>query len=345
MLRRRLRFPCSASGPVGPLILCKVAFLIGLGWVLAACADPDPDGVPRTNLITGSTGSSWYTIGAAIAERTNVQFPGYPLMGVPGAGGVSNPARVARLGDDLGITHLPFLRAAYRGTEPYREPLTSLRHVATLIENKFHLIIADRLDVDGFEEILQRRLPVRIGTGPPGSGEEFLLREIMEELGTTVEDFQGWGGRLDLLGTGQRADAWRDNHIDVIVFSINEPASVVSEMLHSRAARIWPVPQEVMERLKEDWGVVPSAFAGGTYAGHPDPVPTIALPAAIFGTEEVDDRIIYEMVRTIAEGKLYLETVHAGFQAWIPEMMVESAGVPHHPAAERYFRERGWLEP
>lgn len=325
---------------------CLLSVLvIAVSGVLAACTEPDPDAVPRTNLITGSTGSSWFTIGSAIAERTNLRFPGYPLMGVPGAGGVSNPARVARLGDDLGITHLPFLRAAYQGTEPYREPLSSLRHVATLIENKFHLLIADRLEVSGLEEILDRQLPVRVGTGPPGSGEEFLLREIMEVLGTTIEDFRAWGGRLDLLGTGQRADAWRDNHIDVIVFSINEPASVVSEMLHARSARIWPVPHAVMDRLAEDWGVVPSEFAGGTYAGHPEPIPTIALPAAIFGTEDVDDRIVYELVRTIGEGQRYLETVHAGFRAWKPEVMVQSAGVPHHPAAARYFRERGWIEP
>jgi len=313
--------------------------------VAASCAEVDPDGVPRTNLITGSTGSSWYTIGAAIAERTNLQFPGYPLMGVPGAGGVSNPARVARLGDDLGITHLPFLRAAYLGSEPYREAFPELRHVATLIENKFHLLIADRLNVEGLEEILEQRAAVRIGTGPPGSGEEFLLREIMERLGVTLEEFRGWGGRLDLLGTGQRADAWRDHHIDIIVFSINEPSSAVAEMLHARDARIWAVPGWIAESMEEDWGVVPSDFAGGTYLGHPDPVSTIALPAAIFGTEEVDDRVIYELVKMLGEGKSYLETVHAGFRVWNPETMVRNSGVPHHPAAARYFREKGWLDP
>jgi uncharacterized protein len=316
---------------------------IALAVAIAGCAEPDPNAVPRTNIITGSTGSSWYTIGAAIAERTNLQFPGYPLMGVPGAGGVSNPARVARLGDDMGITHLPFLRAAYLGSEPYHQPYPELRHVATIIQNKLHLLISDRVGVRDLEEIVNRRIAVRVGTGPPGSGEEFLFREVLEFYGASIDDLRSWGGRVDLLGTGQRADAWRDNHVDVLVFSINDPAAVVSEMLHARDARMWSVPDDVIDALVERWGVVRAEIRAGTYPGQAEPVTTIGLPAAIFATDEVDERIVYALTKTIAEGKPYLETVHGGFRSLEVSDMLVNGGVPVHPGALRYFRERGWI--
>lgn len=319
-----------------------VAFaLVGLG----ACGEVDPDAVPRTNLITGSTGSSWYTIGAAVAERTNMGFPGHPLTGVPGAGGVSNPARVARLGDDMGITHLPFLRAAYHGTEPYNEAYPELRHVATLIENKFHVLFVDRLGISSFEEIVDGRMGVRIGAGPPGSGEEFLLGEVMRYYGITVDSLRAWGGRLDLLGTGQRADAWRDHHIEVIAFSINDPASVVTEMLHARSARLWEMPGDLLRELEEAWGVRDSEIPGGTYPGHDDPVRTAGLQATIFAHEDVDDRVVYALTKTMAESREYLLTVHSGFRVWEVEDMLVNSGVPRHPGAARYYRERGWLEP
>jgi uncharacterized protein len=313
--------------------------------VAPSCVEVDPDAIPRTNLITGSTGSSWYTIGSAIAERTNLSFPGHPLTGVPGAGGVSNPARVARLGDDMGITHLPFLRAAHFGTPPYNQTYPELRHVATLIENKFHVLLSDRLGVSGFQGIVGGRMGVRIGAGPPGSGEEFLLGEVFRYYGITVDSLRAWGVRLDLLGTGQRADAWRDHHIDVIVFSINDPASVVTEMLHARDARIWELPGELLVQLQDDWGVRNTEIPGGTYPQHPDPIRTAGLQATIFAHQDVDERIVHAMARTIAESHDYLTTVHAGFRVWEVEEMMENAGVPRHPGASRYFRERGWLEP
>jgi TRAP transporter TAXI family solute receptor len=270
---------------------------------------------------------------------------GHPLTAVPGAGGISNPARVARMPGDLAMSFLPFLRSAYRGERPYRQPHRELRHVATLIENKLHLLIADSLGITSLGDIRARELAVRIGTGPPGSGEEFLLREVLAFYGITYDDIGRWGGRIDLLGTSERADAWRDYHVELLVFTINEPASLVTELLLTRPARIWPVPADVGSALQESWGTSHARIGAGVYPNHDQPIDTVGLSAVIFGTDDVSGEITYALVRAIAEHREYLETVHPAFRAWDPKAMIANGGVPFHHGAERYYRERQWIEP
>jgi len=335
---------CGESGPCrGGSSARLVALLVAL--TAPGCLAADADRIPRTNLITGSTGGSWYAIGSAISERTNLAFPGHPLTAVPGAGGISNPARVARVPGDLGMSFLPFLRAAHRGDPPYRRAYRELRHVATLIENKLHVLVADRLGIGHLEEIATRRLPVRIGAGPPGSGEEFLLREILAFHGISYDDVRKWGGRIDLLGTGERADAWRDYHVDVIVFTINEPAAVITELLLTRPSRLLEVPADVSRALQTQWGTSRATIGGGLYPDHDEAIQTVGMPAVVFATEDVSEELTYALVRALAEGHDYLETVHPAFRQWTPLDMIASAGVPRHDGAARYYREQGWIDP
>jgi TRAP transporter TAXI family solute receptor len=325
----------------GAVVLSLTAFAIPL----AGCSPAGGQALPRANLITGGTGSDWYRIGSAVAERTNAHFPGQPVTAVPGAGGISNPARVGRMPGDFGISFLAFLRSAHRGGPPYRQAFPELRHVATLLQNKLHLIAGTRLEIGSLVDIRDRRLGVRIGTGPPGSAEEFLLREALAALGVSYEDIRSWGGRIDLLGSGERADLFRDGHIDLIVFHAADPSALVTELMISHEGRFLAVPPDVRRTLRERWDVRELVLPAHRYKHLDADVETIGLDFGIFATADVSEHLVHAMVRSIAENVGYLATVHTGFKGWDPKRMMPTGGVPMHAGAERYFRERGWLMP
>lgn len=308
----------------------------------AGCAGADAGRMPRANLITGGSGSDWDRIGSAIAQRTNTHFSGQPVTAVPGAGGVSNPARVGRVPGDFGISFLSFLRAAMRGDAPYRQPFPDLRHVATLLQNKLHLIVSPGMNVTSLDEIVSRRLAVRIGTGPPGSAEEFLLRESLAALGATYKDLRAWGGRIDLLGSGERADLFRDGHIDLIAFHAADPSALVTELMVSHPGVFLTVGPHVRETLAERWDVRSLTLSPGRYPNLPADVETVGLDFGIFTTADVSNDLVYAMVRSIDENVDYLGNVHVGFRGWNPRGMVRNGGVPTHPGAVRYFDEKGW---
>jgi len=307
------------------------------------CAAPQADRLPRANLVTGGTGSDWYRIGSAIAERTNGHFVGQPVTAVPGAGGISNPARIGRMPGDFGISFLSFLRAATRGESPYRQPFPDLRHVATLLQNKLHMIAAPRLGVTSLDEIVTRRMGVRIGTGPPGSAEEFLLRESLTALGASYEDLRAWGGRIDLLGSGERADLFRDGHIDLIVFHAADPSALVTELMVSHPGVFLALGARVRETLESQWDVQSLTLSSGRYPNLNADVATVGLDFGLFTTAELSHELVYTMVKVIDESRPYLETVHIGFRQWDAQRMVRNGGVPTHPGALAYYREKGWI--
>lgn len=319
--------------------------LVGLLLAGPSCGPSDSQGIPRTNLITGSTGSSWYRIGSAIAEKTNNSFTGQPITAIPGAGGISNPARVGLMPGDLGLSFIPFLRAAYLGDAPFRQSFPDLRHVATLLRNKFHVLAAGAVPIASLADIGESRMGLRIGTGPPGSGEEFLLKECLARHGVTYDDIRSWGGRVEYLGSGERADLFRDNHVDIITFHAVDPSSLVTELMLSRPARLLPIPADAQEDLESRWGVRALRIEPNTYPQQESVVETVGLEFGIFTTAGVSTELIYQLVKTVAENKGYLESVHVGFGSWEPRDMTRNLGVPRHPGAERYYKEHGWIDP
>lgn len=321
--------------------------LIGGLWLFAAlalagCEALEGSRIPRANIVTGSTGSAWYRIGSAIAERTNARFQGQPVTAVPGAGGVSNPARVGRMPGDLGISFLSFLALAAEGRPPYRQAFPDLRHVATLLQNKLHVIANPDLGIGSIEELVSRRIGARIGTGPPGSAEEFLLREALAALGASYDDLRAWGGRIDLIGSGERADLFRDGHIDIIVFHTADPSSLVTELMVSHPGRFLEAGPGLRQTLADRWNVLALDLPAGRYPNLEATVSTVGLDFGIFATSDISDELVYAVVSSIHESVEYLGTVHVGFRGWDPSGMVRNGGVPTHPGAARYFREQGW---
>jgi TRAP transporter TAXI family solute receptor len=320
------------------------ALVVAAAAVAAACSGLGDDAIHRANLITGGTNSDWDRIGSAVAQLTNANFSGQPVTAVPGAGGVSNPARVGRLPGDFGISFLSFLRAATRGEPPYRQAFPDLRHVATLLQNKLHLIARPSVGVSTLEEVVQRRLPVRIGTGVPGSAEEFLLRESLSILGVTYEDVRDWGGRVDLLGSGERADLFRDGHIDLIAFHSADPSATITELMVSHAGTFLSLGEQVRTMLRSRWDVQSLVLAAGRYQNLPADVQTVGLEFGIFTTADVPDELVYAMVRSIEASQSYLGNVHIGFRQWDARRMAHGGGVQTHPGALRFFREKGWVQ-
>ena len=61
---------------------------------------------------------------------------------------------------------------------------------------------------------------------------------------------------------------------------------------------------------------------------------------------DVPDEVAYILAKIMAEERKSLTKAHASFGAVPPEAVMDPGkrGVPFHPGAERYYRERGWLK-
>lgn len=331
---------CAGRGPL-PWTVLGVILLGAVGS--CGCGETgSARSVPRTNIVTGSTGSTWYTMGSALAEKANQSFAGYPVTAVPGAGGVSNPVRVSMTGTDLGISYGPFLRAAYRGEPPFREPIPRLRVVASLVLNTLHVVANPSLGLSSVRDVGTTGRGVRMGAGPPGSGDLFCLTALLEVLGVSVDDWQQRGGILRLAATGQRFDDWKDGRLDLAVSFINDPSPQLSELMLTRPGRLLPVPPDIREALTERWGFVSVRVPPDTYPNQDYAIDTVALPSILFAVDTTDASIVYAVTKALYEQQDYLLKVQPAFEHWDPRALPREPEVPFHDGALRYYREQGF---
>jgi TRAP-type uncharacterized transport system substrate-binding protein len=59
---------------------------------------------------------------------------------------------------------------------------------------------------------------------------------------------------------------------------------------------------------------------------------------------DMDPDLAYLLTRTINDHADRLRSVHESLADYDPARAQQRLGVPLHPGAERYYREKGWLE-
>ena len=317
--------------------------LIGLGGVNFASAQEKVK-VPPLVFAAGAVGGTWHPIGSAIVEKAHAHMVGQPITVRPGSGGQGNPEIVSKKIADIGISYGPFLILAAKGEAPYTQKYDNLRSVMGLIINDEYFLIDPQHEVKTFDEVIEKKMKLRIGTGMPGSGDRFLIELILKGHGLTFGDTEKWGMKWELSGTTDRINAWKDRHIDVFNSFILTPSSAIQQAAHSRTGKFIGLSAKTRQYLVEKWGYIDSAIPANIYPKQPDNIPTVSLPFMIFTRDDVPAEAIYIITKAAAENKSFMAAAVKAVEDWKPEDMWKGLGVDLHPGAARYYRERGWIK-
>ena len=138
------------------------------------------------------------------------------------------------------------------------------------------------------------------------------------------------------------ADAFANRQIDIYTNTVGVNSGDLQQAIAARNGRVMPLPQNVIDKLVETYGYVPSVIPAGTYPGQEEDIATVDLSTVILTTADMDDEIVYRMVKALAENHDRMIEAYGGFSDWSPEQVHVGLPIPVHPGAERYFAERGW---
>ena len=241
------------------------------------------------------------------------------------------------------------LTLALRGRGPFPEPLP-LRTITVIPSlDQLAFAVSERTGLTSLSQIRERRFPLRLSLrGEPHHSIHIVVKEVLSQLGFSLEDIVAWGGqvrydpampdrptRIGAVGRGEidaifdeALDSWADMALDLGMrfLPLEEPIlRSLEEMGFRRAA----IPKAEYPRLAEDVPTLDfSGFAVYTHADAPEEV----IQSVCAALEARKDRIPWQ-----GEGPLPLKQMCSD----TPEA---PRGVPFHPAAERFWRERGYLD-
>ena len=242
---------------------------------------------------------------------------------------------------DFGINRAVRIAAAFRGDGDFAKdgPRKNLRIIARIEEPSYALIALRR--GAGFANLAQIRdgkKPVRIMI----NGNE-TTQAILDYYGLTKANVESWGGKI-ISGT----DAVKPKDFDLLIgvggLSNSPENNMWYEASWAQDLVFVPLPQDLREKLVAQFHGTLVNVPFGYLHGQMDPVATVGFSGqAIFGNADMPEQFAYDVAKALDEHHGLLQ--QTGLPLSYDSMTVgENDGVPLHPGAIRYYRQRGYMK-
>ncbi|MFV0360844.1 TAXI family TRAP transporter solute-binding subunit [Tropicimonas sp.] len=290
---------------------------------------------------TGGQTGVYYVVGQSICRLVNRGEAEHGLKcTAPSTGGsIANINAIAAGDMDMGVAQSDWQFHAYNGSSEYEgKPVEKLRAVFSVHGEPFTVVARTDSGAESFDDLFGKRVNV----GNPGSGQRATMEVVLDAMGRSMGDF----ALASELKPAEQSAALGDNKVDAIIYTVGHPNGSIQEATSTVDARILPVTGEAIDKLVADNSYYAKAIIpGGMYKGTDADVDTFGVKATFVTSADVPDDVIYEVVKAVFDNFDRFKGLHPAFANLKEEDMVSSGNsAPLHPGAERYYRERGWIQ-
>jgi NMT1-like family len=256
---------------------------------------------------------------------------------------------VARGGVQLAIINpAGFLALAVRGTGPFVSPLP-LR-VITVIPSPDQLAFAvtEHTGLKSFQDIRERRYPLRVSMrGQKDHVLHSVVHEVLKSAGLSLDEIISWGGQVryddGLPQNDNRLGAVARGEVDMVV---DEAVRGWVNSAVGAGMRVLPFEETMLTKL-EAMGLRRAVIPKSRYPNLREDVPTLDFSGfAVYTHADTRDEIITSICAALEARKERI-----GWQEPGPlplDLMCRDTPdgpvvIPLHPAAEKFWQERGYL--
>ena len=241
-----------------------------------------------------------------------------------------------------------YLALASRGTGPFASAI--LLRAITVIPSPDQLAFAvtERTGLKSFHEIRERRYPLRVSMrGQKDHALHPIVNEVLIAAGFSLDDIISWGGQVryddGLPMKSNRFGAMQRGEVDMIIDEAVR--SWITPAMES-GMRILQLDESMLEKL-EGLGLRRAMIPKARYSKLPDDVPTLDFSGfAVYTHANVPDAVITAVCAALEARKDKIGWQEPGPLPLNWMCRDTSDGplvIPLHPAAEYFWRERGYL--
>ena len=182
----------------------------------------------------------------------------------------------------------------------------------------------------------------RVSLDEPGSGTLVDARIILAAFGITEKDI-----KAEYLKPNQAGDKLRDGGLDAFFFVGGYPTGAISELASAGGGvDLVPVTGPEVDKMRAQYGFfAPDTIPANTYKGIGE-VKTISVGAQWVTSTKQSDELIYGVTKALwnENTRKLLDAGHAKGKAIQTATATAGAGIPFHPGAEKFYKEKGMLK-
>ena len=288
------------------------------------------------NIGTGSTGGTYYPVGAGMAKVWTNAIPGMKANAQSTGGTAQNLALLGK-GEAEVIFADGLYFFAYEGKGMFEgKAMKRLRGLVPLYAEPIHFLVARGSKIKTIQDLKGKRVSV----GAVGSGTEITVRAILKLAGLDPDK----DIKPENLGLSDTAGAFADKNIDAALTVGALGIAGVVEITTLGTAEFRDMPADIIKKLgKELPYYLPFDIPANTYKGQTKPVKAMASWNVLITSTEVSNDDAYKMTKALYEHKQDILNISTKLASMSPENL-KYIQVPLHTGAMKYYKEIGAIK-
>ncbi|HEV8457401.1 MAG TPA: TAXI family TRAP transporter solute-binding subunit [Methylomirabilota bacterium] len=241
------------------------------------------------------------------------------------------------------------LAMAYHGSGPFKEPLP-VRTITVLPQvDQLGLAVAKSTGLTTVRELVERRYPLKVSLrGQRDHSVHLVTGEVFAALGCSVDDIASWGGQVrydaGLPPGPNRIGAFERGEIDAI---FDEALPTFGKRALELGMRFLAFDEDHLQQL-EKRGLRRLAITGQEYPGLDKDVQSLDFSGwPVFCRADLADDAVTAFCTALEARKDRIPSYGGPGPLRLDRMCRDTPEgplpVPLHPAAERFWRARGYL--
>jgi TRAP transporter TAXI family solute receptor len=313
-----------------------VSVLVAIVAAFGVAAAGAQDKKTRISIGTGGTGGVYYPLGGGIAALVSKYVPGVDATAEVTAGSIANLNLIAGGKSEMAFTMADSAWDAVNGLAKFEGKRVALRTLAVFYPNRMHVVTVEGTGINSMKDLKGKR----VSTGAPVSGTEEMASRLLEASGLELKDIT-----RERLSVAESVAALKDRKIDAFFWVGGVPTPSITDLASTPGMKVKLIDHgEAADNMRKKYGpiYVKNSILANAYPGEARTTTNVDVWNLLVVPEKADDKLVYDIVKTMFEKKDELVKVHK--DAAFLDLANQASGaspIPFHPGALRYFKERG----
>jgi TRAP transporter TAXI family solute receptor len=286
-------------------------------------------------IATGGTGGVYYPLGGGMANVLTKYVPGAAATARVTGGSVDNLKLIGSKQSEVALVMVDAALDALKGEDKFKGAPVDVRTLMVLYPNRMHVVTVEGKGIEKMADLKGKR----VSTGSPGSATEVFAFRCIEAAGLDKDKDM----RRERLGVAESTNAIKDGKIDAYFWVGGLPTAAVTDLAASPGNKIKLVDTaDLVAKMNEKYnnlystGVIPAKM----YPGQDKDNPVAVIQNILAAHEAMPEKVAYDIVKLFIEKREELVAVHGEAASMTLENQ-KSSPIPWHPAALKYFTEKG----
>jgi len=308
---------------------CRILIVIALLGIIAVPALT----ATKWNFSIGTStlGGSFYIMGAPWAKVISEHVPD-AIATVQATNGPSANIQLIERGE-MKLAYVSSA-AAYEGWNGLSwakgTKFQRMRTMFTTYSSYFEMVTLTKLPIKNIRDLQGKRVHMSMPNGTP----DIAMTKCLEELGIKPKDKQ-------YMQTDQAIDQLKDGKLDVVIFAMGLPTSMILDLQSTHDIRVLDISKEDIDLINTKYpyfakGIIPA----GTYENMPNDVNTFVFWNYAVCDKDLPDELVYQITKAVFENKADFVAASA-YGKELAAKNIANAVVPLHPGAIKYYKEIG----